>query len=110
MEPHRPSPWYLHEIPSYAKDSEGYPPVAKSTFATTRYLKASVIFTEWVYPHHANSFSHPITAAVTPLLFAQIRLSIYPSVLPVGASLFFHRLLRYVQFRDNPFIKMVCTF
>ena len=27
------NPWSLHEIPSYAKDSEGYPPVAKSAEA-----------------------------------------------------------------------------
>jgi hypothetical protein len=33
MEPHGQSPWYLHEIPSYAKASEGYPPVAKSAEA-----------------------------------------------------------------------------
>jgi len=30
---HGQSPWYLHEIPSYAKASEGYPPVAKSAEA-----------------------------------------------------------------------------
>jgi len=29
----RQSPWYLHEIPSYAKAPEGYPPVAKSAEA-----------------------------------------------------------------------------
>jgi len=34
IEPHGQSPWYLHEIPSYAKASEGYPPVAKSTRAS----------------------------------------------------------------------------
>ena len=34
MEPHGQSPWYLHEIPSYAKASEGYPPVAKSAEAS----------------------------------------------------------------------------
>jgi hypothetical protein len=44
MEPHRQSPWYLCEIPSYAKalacqrtcsasTSEGYPPVATSAGA-----------------------------------------------------------------------------
>ena len=33
MGPHGQSPWYLHEIPSYAKASEGYPPVAKSAEA-----------------------------------------------------------------------------
>jgi len=33
MEPHGRSPWYLHEIPSYAKASEGYPPAAKSAEA-----------------------------------------------------------------------------
>jgi hypothetical protein len=33
MEPHKQSPWYLHEIPSYAKASEGYPQVAKSAEA-----------------------------------------------------------------------------
>jgi len=33
MEPHGQSPWYFHEIPSYAKASEGYPPVAKSAEA-----------------------------------------------------------------------------
>jgi hypothetical protein len=33
MEPHGQSPWYLHEIPSYAKASEGYPPTAKSAEA-----------------------------------------------------------------------------
>jgi hypothetical protein len=33
MEPHGQSPWYLHELPSYAKASEGYPPVAKSAEA-----------------------------------------------------------------------------
>jgi len=52
MEPHGQSPclhaevgygtqaWYLHEIPSYAKASEGYPPMAKSAEATMlRYMK-----------------------------------------------------------------------
>jgi hypothetical protein len=34
MEPHGQSLWYLHEIPSYAKASEGYPPVAKSAGAS----------------------------------------------------------------------------
>ena len=34
MEPHGQSPWYLHKIPSYAKVSEGYPPVAKSAVAS----------------------------------------------------------------------------
>jgi hypothetical protein len=34
MEPHGQSPWYLHEIPSYAKASEGYPPVAESAEAS----------------------------------------------------------------------------
>ena len=34
MEPHRQSPSYLYEIPSYAKASEGYPPVAKSAGAS----------------------------------------------------------------------------
>jgi hypothetical protein len=44
MEPHGQSPWYLHEIPSYANlpaehvlwqagASEGFPPVAKSAEA-----------------------------------------------------------------------------
>ncbi len=33
MEPHGQSPWYLHEIPSYAKASEGYPPAVKSAEA-----------------------------------------------------------------------------
>jgi hypothetical protein len=33
MEPHGQSPWYLHYIPSYAKASEGYPPIAKSAEA-----------------------------------------------------------------------------
>jgi hypothetical protein len=33
MEPHRQSPWYPNEIPSYAKASEGYPPVAASAGA-----------------------------------------------------------------------------
>jgi len=27
MEPHRQSPWYLIEIPAYAKASAGYPPI-----------------------------------------------------------------------------------
>ena len=34
VEPHGQSPWYLYEIPSYAKASEGYPPVAKSAGAS----------------------------------------------------------------------------
>jgi hypothetical protein len=34
MEPHGESPWYLHDIPSYAKASEGYPPAAKSVGAS----------------------------------------------------------------------------
>ena len=34
MEPHGQSPSSLHEIPSYAKASEGYPPVAKSAKAS----------------------------------------------------------------------------
>jgi hypothetical protein len=34
VEPHGQSPWYLHEIPSYAKVSEDYPPVAKSAVAS----------------------------------------------------------------------------
>jgi hypothetical protein len=33
MEPHGQSPWYLHEIPAYAKASAGYPPAAKSAGA-----------------------------------------------------------------------------
>jgi hypothetical protein len=33
MEPHGQSPWYLQQIPSYAKASEGYPPSAKSAEA-----------------------------------------------------------------------------
>ena len=33
MEPHGQSPWYLHEILSYAKASEGYPTVATSAGA-----------------------------------------------------------------------------
>jgi len=40
MEPHGQSSWYLHEIPSYAKASEGYPPMAKSAEASMlRYVK-----------------------------------------------------------------------
>jgi hypothetical protein len=40
MEPHGQSSWYLHEIPSYAKASEGYPLMAKSAEATMlRYVK-----------------------------------------------------------------------
>jgi len=34
MEPHEQSPWYLHEIPSYAKASDGYPPVSTSAGAS----------------------------------------------------------------------------
>ena len=34
MEPCGQSPWYLFGIPSYAKASEGYPPVAKSAEAS----------------------------------------------------------------------------
>jgi len=33
MEPHGQSAWYLHEILSYNKASEGHPPVAKSAEA-----------------------------------------------------------------------------
>jgi len=33
MKPHGLCPWYFHEIPSYAKASEGYPPAAKSAKA-----------------------------------------------------------------------------
>jgi len=33
MEPDGHYPLYLHEIPSYGKASEGYPPVAKSAEA-----------------------------------------------------------------------------
>jgi len=33
MEPHGQRTWYLHRIPSYAKASEGYPPLAKSAEA-----------------------------------------------------------------------------
>jgi hypothetical protein len=33
MEPHGQSPWYLSEIPAYAKASAGYPPAAKSARA-----------------------------------------------------------------------------
>jgi len=33
MEPHGQSQWYLHEIPSSAKASEGYRPLAKSAEA-----------------------------------------------------------------------------
>ena len=34
MEPHWQSRWYLHEIPFYAKASEGYPQLATSAVAT----------------------------------------------------------------------------
>ena len=34
MEPHGQSPWYLFDIPSYAKASEGYPPAAESSEAS----------------------------------------------------------------------------
>jgi hypothetical protein len=45
MEPHGQSPWYLHEIPPYAKASEGYPPMAKSAGALMlRYLKGQATF------------------------------------------------------------------
>jgi len=36
MEPRGQSPWYLHEIPSYTKASEGYPTVAESAVARTQ--------------------------------------------------------------------------
>jgi hypothetical protein len=29
MEPHGRSPWYLSDIPSYAKASEDYPPIGE---------------------------------------------------------------------------------
>jgi hypothetical protein len=35
MERHGQNPWYLHEIPSYGKASEGYPFSAKSAEAVT---------------------------------------------------------------------------
>ena len=35
MEPHELSPWGSMKIPSYAKASEGYPPLAKSAEATS---------------------------------------------------------------------------
>jgi hypothetical protein len=38
MEPHGQSPWFLHEIPSYAKASEGYPASAKSAEAAILWL------------------------------------------------------------------------
>ena len=39
MEPHGQGPWYLHEIPSCAKASEGYPLVAKSAGASSFWHK-----------------------------------------------------------------------
>jgi len=39
MEPHGQGPWYLHEILSFAKASEGYPLVAKSAEASSFWHK-----------------------------------------------------------------------
>jgi len=50
MEPHGQSPWYLHNIPSYAKASEGYPPMAKSAGASIlRYMKISATFCAFIH-------------------------------------------------------------
>jgi hypothetical protein len=50
MEPHGQSPWYLHEILSFAKASEGYPPVAKSAGASMlHYEKDSATFCAFIH-------------------------------------------------------------
>jgi hypothetical protein len=52
MEPRGQSPWYLHDIPSYAKASEGYPPTAKSAEASMlRYLKYSATLCVFIHGH-----------------------------------------------------------
>jgi len=56
MEPHAQSPWYLHEIPSYAKASEGYPPVAKSAEASIlRHMNNSA--TAYAFIHGQSPWS-----------------------------------------------------
>jgi hypothetical protein len=50
MEPRGQSLWYLHEIPSYAKASEGHPPTAKSAGASMlRYLKDSATLCAFIH-------------------------------------------------------------
>ena len=56
MEPYGQGPRYLHEIPSYAKASEGYPPMAKSAeaaiFRCVRYLTT---FCAFIHGHSPRS-------------------------------------------------------
>ena len=66
MEPHGQSPWYLHEIPSYAKASEGYPPVAKSAEASIlRHMNNSA--TAYAFIHGQSPWSSPQADKFIPL-------------------------------------------
>ena len=74
MGPHGQSPWYLHEIPSYAKASEGYPPVAKSAEA--------LILRRMNDPTKSYAFIH----GQSPCLHAEVPRSVFPLNKSFGAQ------------------------
>jgi hypothetical protein len=79
MELHGQGPWYLHEIPSCAKASEGYPLVAKSAGASSFWHK-----------NDSATLTHSFTGRARGLLRRRIKwrtIRPYPVLLrarPVG--------------------------
>ena len=52
MELHGQTLWYLHKVPSYAKSSEGYPPLAASAGPSMLgYVRDSVALCAFIHRH-----------------------------------------------------------